>query len=155
MKYLYSGLIFIALAGSQLSCNSTDEQTNPQPQIPSQPGTASFRIDNVNWYAAATISNQGVLTAYRGNEILQIQFPSSSPGTYNITASSNPSIRLTQYSGRDYDTYACSPQGGRIVITANSGNTMSGTFTAKICNLGGGSESKEILNGVFNQVQIQ
>jgi len=151
MRYI-SLFALLSVSGTLLmSCGGSESQ--PQPQVKAYPQQVSFRIDNVVWSAQATISSSGTLSAFRGNEALYIQLPSESPGTYNITSSTSPSIRLSQYGGADYDSYVCNPAGGRVVITANDG-TLSGTFSARVCTSGGG-QSKDVVEGVFTKIPVR
>ena len=134
-----------------VSCNSNDIQTNPQPDVQPRNGWVSFRIDNVVWQAPAHFTSMGIITATRGQELLQIQLPSDSPGNYNISSSTNPSIRLTGFGGQNYDSYVCSPSGGNISISDNNG-ALTGTFTARICSNG---QIKDMVNGVFTRIPYQ
>lgn len=154
MKFISTAILYSGFAFLIISCSGSDTENQVQPQYQVKNGWAQFRIDNVVWEAPATISmSTGMLTAQRGNELLQIKLVSDSPGTYNLTTSPSSFVGINQHAGRDYYSYSCSPAGGRLVISENDGTYLSGTFNAKICTSDG--QSKELTNAIFTRVLMQ
>lgn len=158
-KKAYSLLaICLMLSGLLLSCkkDNTDEgdgQGNGS-IVPVQSLSASVSGSTFN---AATIVHQligdtmhVIIATNLAGDIMTMRLENLTPGTYPIDFDV-PTI--TYFTG-GYIYDQSNAANGEIVITANTGTHISGTFHTNVGNIAETGQTFEITNGVFTEISI-